>query len=316
VVTASASVPGKILVVEDEPSLQAILKLQLERAGYTVQVAGNGEEGLKAVDAWTPDLILMDVMMPVMDGNEVCRRLKATNRTRQIPIIMLTARSEQEDRVAGLSQGANDYITKPYQQAELLCRVRNLLVWGRLQRDANPLTGLPGNISIESELAARLTSGEPFVFMYVDIDNFKAFNDFYSYQKGDQAIRLTALILQNAVDEYGSPGDFVGHVGGDDFALILGTAGAGEVGEEIVRQFDERIPTLYSKVDRARGYVQVVNRKGDLEQYPLMTLTLAAVSTEGREIEHVAQIPDIAAELKHFGKRQKQSIIVWDRRAA
>lgn len=314
--SATITSPGKVLIMEDEPSLQTILRVQLERAGYSVQVAGDGEEGLQAVDEWTPDLVLIDVMMPRVDGHEVCRRLKANHRTRQIPIIMLTARADVENRIQGLKDGANDYITKPYEQQELLCRVRNLLHWGRLQRDANPLTGLPGNISIEAELAERFAAHQSFVFVYADIDNFKAFNDFYSYQKGDQAIRQTALILQNAVDEYGGPGDFVGHVGGDDFVLILGTARAQEIAEEIVRRFDERIPLLYSKTDRARGYVQVINRKGDLERTPLMTLTVAVVSNDGRGFTHVAEIADTAAELKHFGKQQQKSVIVWDRRAA
>lgn len=308
--------PGRILVIEDEPSLQALLRVQLERAGFSVDVAGDGEKGLAAVDATAPDLILMDVMMPGMDGHEVCRRLKSNFRTRQIPIIMLTARAAQEDKLLGLRQGANDYITKPYEYQELLMRVRNLLHWGRLQRDANPLTGLPGNHGIESELQARVAANEAFVFMHLDVDNFKGFNDFYSYQRGDQALRLTALILQRAVDSVGCPRDFVGHIGGDDFVLIASVETAAALAEEIIRRFDEEIPTLYSKTDRSRGYIQVVNRRGELERYPLMSLTIAAVSNEARCFTHVAQISDVAAELKKYGKQQKGSVIVWDRRAA
>jgi diguanylate cyclase (GGDEF)-like protein len=316
VVTSAVTSSERILVIEDEPSLQAILRLQLEHEGYRVDVAGDGEEGLRAVETIAPDLILMDVMMPRLDGNEVCRRLKANLRTRQIPIIMLTAKAAKEDKLHGLKQGANDYVTKPYEQQELLWRVRNLLLWGRMQRDANPLTGLPGNISIESELARRVSAGERFIFMYLDIDNFKAFNDFYGYQKGDQVLRLTALILQRVVEEAGEAGDFVGHVGGDDFVLILSAERATEVGEEILRRFDDEIPSLYSKTDRARGYIQVLNRKGELERYPLMTLTVAAISNENRSFVHIAQLSDVAAELKHFGKQQKSSVIIWDRRVS
>jgi diguanylate cyclase (GGDEF)-like protein len=314
VVNTTITGPGRILVIEDEPSLQAILKIQLEREGYWVELAGDGEAGLQKVESSQPDLILMDVMMPRLDGHEVCRRLKANFRTRQIPIIMLTAKSGRDDRVNGLKQGANDYITKPYEQQELLFRVRNLLLWGRMQRDANPLTGLPGNASIEAEITRRVTAGMAFVFLYLDIDNFKAFNDFYCYQKGDQALRLAALILQTVVEEHGTPEDFVGHIGGDDFVLILGVDQAAQIGAEILRRFDEEVPALYSKIDRARGFIQVVNRKGDLEQYPLMTMTIAAVSNESRCFTHVAQIADAAAELKAYGKQQKKSCIVWERR--
>lgn len=304
----------RILVMEDDPFLQTILKAELERAGYEVDVAGDGIEGLRSVDQSPPDLILMDVMMPGADGNEVCHRLKSSPRTRQIPIIMLTAMSGPEDRLRGLGQGANDYITKPFERKELLARVHNLIEWGRLQRDANPLTGLPGNITIEAELARRIVGQLPFVFMHIDLDNFKPFNDFYSYAKGDQALRMVALLLQRVVESRGSGGDFVGHIGGDDFVLILDRARAREVAEEFVRRFDQEVPELYSQTDRARGYTQVLNRKGELERSPLMTVTIAAVSSESRCFTHTAQVADVAAELKRLGKRQAGSVIIWDRR--
>ncbi|MFN8547301.1 MAG: response regulator [Candidatus Eisenbacteria bacterium] len=306
--------PEKILVVEDEPSLRLLLRTMLENAGYAVRLAEDGQVGLEAVNEETPDLILLDVMMPRMDGYELCRRLKSNYATSQIPIIMLTAKAEADDRLQGLNYGANDYLAKPYEQRELLVRVRNLLQWGKVQRDANPLTGLPGNHVIERELSERIARQEPFVFMYLDIDNFKAFNDFYSYQKGDQALRLCALILRQSCDRVGTPGDFVGHIGGDDFVLIMCPEKAREVGAEIIRRFDEEVPELYSATDRARGYIQVVNRQGELERYGLMTLTIAAVSSEARSITHIAQVSDIAAQLKHYGKEQKRSVVVWDRR--
>jgi diguanylate cyclase (GGDEF)-like protein len=314
VLSEAVKSPDRILVVEDDPFLQTILKFELEEAGYAVEIADDGQAGLNAVDQQAPDLILMDVMMPGVDGNEVCRRLKGQIRTRQIPIILLTAMSTAEDRLRGLGHGANDYITKPFERKELLARVHNLLEWGRLQRDANPLTGLPGNISVEQELDRRVAEDRPFVFMHVDLDNFKPFNDFYSYQKGDQALRLVALMLQRAVETSGSPGDFVGHVGGDDFVMILDAPRAVAVAEEFVRRFDREVPELYSKTDRARGYTQVLNRKGQLERYPVMSVTVAAVVCEGRKFTHIAQISDVAAELKRLGKQQKGSVIVWDRR--
>jgi diguanylate cyclase (GGDEF)-like protein len=315
-VTAPQTSAGRILVIEDDPSLQVLLRMQLEKSGYGVAVAGDGEEGLQAVEAAPPDLILMDVMMPKMDGHEVCRRLKSNQRTRQIPIIMLTSKAGTDDRVQGLDYGANDYVTKPYEFRELLMRVRNLIQWGRMQRDASPLTGLPGNLAIEAELTRRVQAGEDFVLMYIDLDNFKAFNDFYSYQKGDQALRLTGLLIQRAVESHGRGGDFVGHIGGDDFVVMVTADRAVEVADEIVRLFDEEVPALYSRTDRARGYIQVVNRKGDLEKYPLMSLTIAAVANESRSFRHVAEISDVAAELKHFGKQHKGSVVVWERRAS
>ncbi|MCA9756118.1 MAG: response regulator [Candidatus Eisenbacteria bacterium] len=305
----------QILVVEDDSDLRKILRAILMREGYSVLTAGDGEEGLEVVEAHHPDLILLDVMMPKMDGRELCRRLKANVRTSQIPIIMLTAMSETNDRIGGLDLGANDYVTKPYEQRELLMRVRNLLDWGRLQRDANPLTGLPGNKGIEQQLRLRLENGGDFVFMYLDVDHFKPFNDFYSYQKGDQIIRLLAFLLRQAVDDLGAPTDFVGHVGGDDFVVITQPDRAQQVGDWIIQRFDEQVPELYNEVDRERGYIETKNRQGLVQRYPIMTLTIAAVSTANQGASHVAEISDIAAELKRFGKSQNRSVLVWDRRA-
>lgn len=313
--TDTAVTPAKILVVEDEPALRTLLRALLEQSGYRVVTAEDGQAGLDAVNQELPDLVLCDVMMPRMDGYELCRRLKANYATSHVPIILLTARTESEDKFQGLHHGANDYVTKPYEQRELLMRVRNLLQWGKVQRDANPLTGLPGNHVIEQELTNRIARQDAFVFLYLDLDNFKAFNDFYSYQKGDQALRLVALLLRQSVERVGQADDFVGHIGGDDFVLIVAATTAREVADEIVRRFDDEVPALYSKTDRARGYIQVVNRQGELERYGLMTLTVAAVSNEQRQLTHVAQVSDIAAELKRYGKGERRSCVVWDRRA-
>jgi len=310
----SQELQPRILVVEDDPDLRKILRAVLLREGYTVDTAGDGEEGLAIIETEQPDLLLLDVMMPRMDGKELCRLLKANSRTSQIPIIMLTAMSESDDKVGGLDMGANDYITKPYEQRELLMRVKNLLDWGKMQRDANPLTGLPGNQGIDAELGRQIASGGPFVFMYIDVDHFKAFNDYYSYQKGDEVLRLLAYTLREVVDQLGDEGDFVGHVGGDDFVMIIHPDRAAAIGAKVIERFDAQVPQLYNHTDRNRGYIQTLNRQSELQEYPVMTLTIAAVNNQTRDISHVAQVSDVAAELKRFGKEQDRSVLIWDRR--
>jgi len=185
-----------------------------------------------------------------------------------------------------------------------------------MQRAANPLTGLPGNVTIENELLRRLDLGEKFVFMYIDIDNFKAFNDYYSFKKGDEAIRLTASILLGAASLVGSGTDFVGHVGGDDFAMIVQEDCAEKVVEEILHDFDRKIPKLYHPEDRERGFIETKDRRGALTKFPLMSLTIAVVTSEGRHHTHVGEISQIASELKSFGKKEIGSNVVWERRAA
>jgi DNA-binding response OmpR family regulator len=173
--------PPRILVVDDEPPIRDILKFQLENAGFVVKCAEDGLEGLQMAEEDPPDLVLLDLMIPQMDGYEVCRRLKAAYGTRHVPVIILTARGELDEKLKGLENGANDYVTKPFSMPELLMRVKNVLSWSQSQREANPLTGLPGNVSIERELTKRIESKQPFAFIYSDIDNFKAFNDYSGY---------------------------------------------------------------------------------------------------------------------------------------
>jgi diguanylate cyclase (GGDEF)-like protein len=308
--------PARVLVVEDEDHLRTILRIQLEQAGYRVITASDGEEGLRLAIQEKPDLIILDWMMPRMDGYEVCHRLKSHFVTSHIPIIMLTAKAELSDKLKSLSDGANDYIVKPYAKEELILRVRNLLTWSRSQRDANPLTGLPGNVVIEQEFQRRMAEGQDFAFLYVDMDHFKAFNDYYGYRRGDAAIRMVADLLLEVVHHHGTPTDFVGHVGGDDFVVIADPATAPTIAEVMIEEFDRRIPQLYDPEDRRRGYIEVRDRQGKLTRFPIITLTIAAVHHAGRSFRHVGEICDVSAELKQYGKRQEGSVVVWERRGA
>ncbi len=311
-----ARVQGNILVVEDDLTLRTMLKMQLERVGYCVRTAADGEEALQALGEQLPDLVLLDVIMPKMDGYEVCHSIKSNVATANVPVIMLTSRTDHEDKIRGLRGGANDYVTKPYDVNELLERVRNMLHWSLMQREANPLTGLPGNIAIENEVRGRLISGERFAFMYIDIDNFKAFNDYYSFRKGDEAIKLTASILLSAASLEGDGSSFVGHIGGDDFVLISNPNCAEAIASAIIAEFDQKIPRLYDASDRERGEIVTSDRQGTPRHYPLMTVTIAVVSNREREIEHWGELSRIAAELKTHGKKQPGSVVVWDRRRA
>jgi diguanylate cyclase (GGDEF)-like protein len=304
----------RILIVDDEEHIRKIVKFQLEKAGYEVETAEDGLLALEAVDRCPPDLILLDLMMPNMDGYEVCKRLKSNYQTNHLPIIMVTAKSEMENKLQGFESGANDYITKPFAITELLVRVKNVLQWSLLQRQANPLTGLPGNVSIEKEVERRLAGDTRFVFMYADIDNFKAFNDYYGYRRGDDAIRLTAEIIVESVKAHGNADDFVGHIGGDDFVIISTAAKADAVAGTVARTFDERVVNLFSREDLERGYVEVTNRKGTVDRFPLLTITIAMVTSGKGRVEHIGRISDIASELKRYGKTLEGSVVVKERR--
>jgi diguanylate cyclase (GGDEF)-like protein len=304
----------KILVVDDEEHIRKILKFKLEKHGYHVITAENGEVALQMVRRENPDLIILDLMMPKMDGFEVCRRIRKNFQTAQIPIIMLTAKSDMVDKIKGLAGGANDYLVKPYSNEELLLRVKNVLDWNRRQKDANPLTGFAGNRAIEKELQRRIENKESFAFLYMDIDNFKAYNDYYGYQKGDEAILFLADIITESVNSLGGSSDFVGHIGGDDFVIITSPARAEFIVRHVIDEFDKGSLVLMSEGDIRRGYIEIKNRVGEVKRIPLMSLTIAVVVDEGDRLKHFAQASDIASELKKFGKSMVGSVVIRERR--
>ncbi len=302
----------RILIAEDDPAIREILLFQLSQAGYEVVQACDGQEAIEQVLQTHPDLLVLDVMMPYLTGFEVCEKLRASFETRDLPIIFLTAKSEEQDKLAGLRGGGNDYVTKPFAYRELLARIDNLLEWSRRQRAASPLTGLPGNLSINQEIKRRIASGVPFAMLQIDIDFFKAFNDHYGYTRGDEAIRGLAKIIVEAAQRHGS--GFVGHIGGDDFIVITDPEHAEALGQEILTRFDEQVPALYDEADRQRGYVEVPNRRHVVERFPLMSITIALVSTDRMPVSHLAQLVDIAQELKAHGKGIPGSVLVGERR--
>jgi diguanylate cyclase (GGDEF)-like protein len=305
----------RILVVDDEPPIREILKFQLENAGFEVACAETGQEGLRMVESESPDLVLLDLMIPEMDGYEVCRRLKGAYTTRQIPVIILTARGELDEKLKGLENGANDYVTKPFSMPELIMRIRNVLNWSQSQREANPLTGLPGNVSIERELTQRLEADTKFAFIYTDIDNFKAFNDYYGYAKGDEAIKLTAGILTDAVAERGNVDDFLGHIGGDDFVVMTTPDRSDAIARSVLDLFNRRSHDLFEQEDLARGYLKIRKRSGEVMKIKSLGITLAIVTNEKGPISHIGRVADIASELKRYGKSMNGSVVVRERRA-
>ncbi len=304
----------KILVVDDEDHIRRILKFQLEKHKYVVIEADNGETALELVRREAPDLVILDLMMPKMDGFETCMRIRQNFQTSQIPIIMLTAKSELPDKIKGLQDGANDYLTKPYSNEELLLRVRNVLDWSLKQKEANPLTGLPGNRAIEKELQRRIEGKEPFAFLYLDIDNFKPYNDYYGYQKGDEAILFLSDIVTESVNSLGGASDFVGHIGGDDFVVISSPSRAEYIARHIIDEFDKGSLILLNEDDVRRGYMEIRNRLGEIKRMPLMSLTVALVTDDEGKLKHYAQVNDIATELKRYGKGLTGSIVVRERR--
>ncbi len=298
-----ASVGEAILVVDDDPFITRLLEIELRAAGYDVRVANSGERALELVSERCPELVLADVMMPNMDGFELTRRLRQDSRTATVSVIMLTARGLSTDKLEGFSVGADDYIVKPFDTPELLARIRGALRRAREMRAQSPLTGLPGNVWIAEEIEQRCLSDEPFAILYVDLDHFKAFNDHYGFMRGDRVIQTTGRLLQDVTLETAGPNAFVGHVGGDDFVIVCEPEHVETVAEGVIEAFDAKIPDLYDPEDRERGGIELLSRLGEVQSFPLITVSIGVATTERRTFAHYAEAVSIATEMKAFTKK-------------
>jgi len=304
----------KILVIDDTEFMVKLISDILTDAGYEVVTASGGAEGLLKVRSEKPDLVLLDVVMPDMDGFEVCRILRDDESNNLMPIIILTAQDDEDNKLTGLELGADDYIIKPFNPRELLSRVRNTLKRIDRNRWANPLTGLPGNIEIQAEINSRIARNELFAVMYFDLDNFKAYNDVYGFASGDRAIKLTADILQDNVKLFGSSRDFIGHIGGDDFIVITEVDLADKIADAVIEDFDSKIIDLYTPQDVRRGYITTVDRLGNVIESPIISISIAIITNEYRKLENPVQVSEIAAEVKKKAKSIKGSVKVKDLR--
>ncbi len=306
----------RVLVVDDDADIARFVEVNLRTYGYEVYVASDGVEALEKAHDVRPDLILLDVMMPNMDGFEVAQRLRSDPRTRNVSIIMLTAKAMSADKVLGLTAGADDYIIKPFDPIELVARVKGVLRRAREMKSMSPLTGLPGNLRIQDEIHRLVETKDPFALLYADLDNFKAYNDHYGFLRGDNAIQLTARVLQDVVTDMVGEDAFVGHVGGDDFTTICPPDVAEGLCQAIVEKFDREVAALYDPEDYQRGYVEVTNRKGETQRFPILSISIGVATTARRTFTHREEAVAVATELKEFAKRTDGSSWAVDRRSS
>lgn len=303
----------RILTVDDDPDILDVLNLTLGEL-YDVVQANNGKEGLESIHSTIPDLIICDYMMPIMNGREFCKTLKKDILLRHIPVIMLTGKGEVKDRIGGIEAGVDDYIVKPFAPDELLARIKMILRRTVRSLDANPITHLPGNSSIMEELQHCIAAKKEFAVGYTDLDKFKAYNDVYGFEKGDDVIKETARILINGVRDVAGPDAFVGHIGGDDFVFVVDDNIADRVCQRVIDDFDKKVPFFYNETDRQAGYVLSKDRQGNEQRFGLLSVSIGIVSNANHQITHVAQVGEIGAELKKYAKSLEKSNYVRDKR--
>ncbi len=307
----------RALVVDDDADIRTVLQLTLSHAGFEVIEAGEGEEALRLAKAERPDVVLLDVMMPGRDGIAVLRSMRTDPRTANIPVLLLTARAQPHDAVSGLDAGADDYITKPFDGDEVVARIHAAVRRGQQQRASNPLTGLPGNERITRELTQRVERGQPTALLYVDLDDFKPYNDHYGFMRGDEVIQHLATLLTDVVKDQVEAGAFIGHVGGDDFVVIVDPSEAEPVASQICERFDALVPSLYDADDAEAGSIEVPDRRGVPQKYGPLSLSIGIASTDRRDVEHREELVTAATEMKRFAKSRSRdrSRYAFDRRS-
>jgi PAS domain S-box-containing protein len=303
----------KILLVDDDPGIRMICRDVLEAHGYLAREAPDGEKAILEARKFKPDLVLVDVMMPDMDGFQLAQKLRGDRETSLTPIIFLSARGQTADKVRAFKLGAEDYLVKPFDAAELVARVERALIRRDLELGASPTTRLPGSAAIENEIDRRLSSpaSADFAFCYLDLDNLKAFNDYYGYAKADGVILQTGDIVREVVARVGGLGDFIGHIAGDDFVFITTAELADRVCSTVIETFDRLVPLYYNKVDRERGYIETNDRYGVLRKFPIMSVSIACVTRRSGFRTHV-ELSKVAAAGKLVAKGITGSAYVRD----
>ncbi len=282
----------KVLVVDDEERMVRFIRLNLEQDGFIVVEAFNGKQALQRLRDATPDLILLDIMMPDLDGFEVLQMIREIN---NVPVIMLTAKGEEDDRVRGLELGADDYITKPFDIEELKLRVQGAIRRSERESLTDPRSGLPAGRLIEEQLCRTIREAE-WAYMDIRINYFDQFRDVYGFVAGDDVLRFTAMLIGEVVDELGTVNDFIGHAGGDNFIIVTTESAAPDIRQRLRERFSEEIQTHYNFMDRQQGFIVTPNAEGEVEKTPLMSLAIGIVTPKIQTFADIREITEMAAE--------------------
>ena len=303
-----------VLVVDPDSELTEYLAGQLRDNGFETSIARDGYQALAQISRRRPDLVLMEVELPLIDGLELTRQLRGDPMTASLPVIIVTCRGLSADRIAGLTVGADDYVVKPFDAAEVVARVRSALRRHREIREVSPLTGLPGNARILAEIAEWVRSGEPFALCYVDINQFKSVNDAYGFVRGDEFIQSLAGSLHRAALAAGPPHAFIGHVGGDDFIIMCDPLLVAPITRHAIAEFETRASALCDPHDAERGYIESHDRQGRPIQAKLPTLSIGVALSQQRHFTDPREAVAVATEMKSVAKSHPGSHVAYDRR--
>ena len=261
-----------------------------------------------------PDMIIIDEDTIGVDIIDVCKILRQDEDNSITPIIVISSNWDKDHRLDILKQYVEYYIVKPIEKEYIYYTIKNLIRLLQVNRRVSPLTGLPGNVQIQTEMKRRLLNKENFAILYFDLDNFKAYNDIYGFANGDEIIKFTARTIVDNIHSADSKDNFIGHIGGDDFIAISTADDYDKMCKKIISDFDENVLQYYNKEDIEKGYIEVANRKGIIEQFPLTSISIGVVVVEPGRFRNTLEIGEVGAQVKHQAKSISGSTYVINRR--
>ena len=261
-----------------------------------------------------PSLIVINEDAIDRDVVELCRKIRKDEDNTITPVIIVSSKGSKEHRMRILQESVEYFIKKPVDEEYLYYTVKNLNRLLASNRTVSPLTGLPGNVQIHAELKKRIARQEPFSVLYLDLDNFKAYNDVYGFLKGDEIIEFTAETIVNSVHSDKIENTFVGHIGGDDFVAIVPGTSCEKLCQNVILEFDNNVQKFFTEDDLEKGYIEVANRRGIIEQFPLTSISIGVVVSDVGRFHNILEIGEIGAQVKHAAKSEMGSIYAIDKR--
>ncbi len=288
---------ARLLVVEDDIDIGNMLKIYFSGMDFDVDVAVRGSDALEKTKHVLPHLIVLDIMLPDIDGYEVCRNLRTSMRTSHIPVIFLTQKDERSDKLQGLELGADDYITKPFDIEELKLRVQGAIRRSERESLTDPRSGLPAGRLIEEQLR-RIIREKGWALLDARVNHFDSFKDVYGFVAGDDVLRFTAMLIGEVVDEIGTTSDFIGHAGGDNYIIITNEAKSDAIKARLKERFDQEVLTHYNFIDRQQGFVNAPTAEGTTVKVPFMTMSVGVVSPSVQSFADIREITELAAEAR------------------
>jgi len=288
---------ARLLVVEDDVDIANMLKIYFSGMDFEVDLAHRGSDALEKTKHVLPHLIVLDIMLPDIDGYEVCRNLRTSTRTSHIPVIFLTQKDERSDRLQGLELGADDYITKPFDIEELKLRVQGAIRRSERESLTDPRSGLPAGRLIEEQLR-HIIREKDWALLDMRMNHFEPFRDVYGFVASDDVVRFAAMIIGEVVDELGTRNDFIGHAGGDNFVVITAEGAAAPLKQRVKERFAAEVQTHYNFIDRQQGFMQAPKPDGGSEKVPFMTMSVGIVSPSQQSFADIREITELAAEAR------------------